>query len=124
MSVTVVMLGLLLGGCSRADVIVVDGIEIYETQWRAAREQIGPIASVELECSELQLTYTLVRRAGRAASVVIVQGCGQRMAYQRVGYQWFSNGGQAGASSGEAAAAQQHNAGHIHHQQVIQSTQR
>lgn len=90
--------GLLVAGCA-GSVVVVDGIEVYESHWMEAQRQVGPRASFELDCPEEQLQFRLFRREGRAPSEVGAEGCGRREVYTRVGQTWFSSGQRAGAEA-------------------------
>ncbi|MFW5920217.1 MAG: hypothetical protein ACOCUS_00150 [Polyangiales bacterium] len=72
--------------------IVVSGTEVYESHWNATLEELEPRASFELDCPTGQLTFSLIRRAGRRPVEVGVEGCGARELYTRVGDTWFGSG--------------------------------
>jgi len=67
------------GGGGR--LIVVNGIQIYEAHWQQAVSQLQPRASADLGCPAGALGFTLVRRVGRSAGEVLVDGCGQQAVY-------------------------------------------
>ena len=95
-------------GCA-GRIVVVDGIEVYEGHWRAAREGVQSVASFPFECPPDALSYSLLRRSGRAVSQVGVTGCGHRDVYTRIGSEWFGSGQREAAADAQQrieAAAQ------------------
>lgn len=69
-------------GCG-SNVIVVNGIEVYEKYWNRAVSDIQPRATYEMQCPAQQLQFELVRREGRHPSEVAVNGCSRRALYAR-----------------------------------------
>ncbi|MDP1828033.1 MAG: hypothetical protein Q8L48_32460 [Archangium sp.] len=67
-----------LSGCA-GNVVMVDGIEIYEKVWDRTKGELARRAAAELNCR--QVDFTLVRREGRAPVEVLVVGCGRRGMY-------------------------------------------
>lgn len=85
----VAALGVLAMSCGR--VIVVDGIRVYEDNWRETTEELTPRASFDFDCAPQGLEFSLLQKAGRHPSSVGVTGCGRRATYTRVGRLWFSD---------------------------------
>jgi hypothetical protein len=105
-------LGLLLAalGASacgpRHQVIVVNGIQVYDNRWRQVIDQLGPRASFELGCPGPQLQFILLRMQGRAPVEVGVQGCGHSAVYLRLLMtdQWVMNSRSEIGSGQESVA--------------------
>lgn len=76
----VVSLGAMLVGCG-GNVIVVNGIEVYEKQWQKVLTDLGPRASYDLNCPRDHLEFTLLKRTGTVPTEVGVAGCGIRATY-------------------------------------------
>lgn len=82
-------------GCSSSEVIVVNGIDVYENHWQQTLDDLGPLASVDLGCPLNHLGFTLIRRTGRAPTEVGVTGCGRGAVYVRPTRMQFIAGGGA-----------------------------
>lgn len=81
-----------LSGCG--SVIVVSGIEVYESAWQEAVEGVAPQASFNLQCDASQIAYSLLRKVRRIPTEVGVEGCGRRAIYIREPYRsapWVLN---------------------------------
>ena len=63
--------------------IIVNGIEVYQSQWDAAVQELSARASFDFHCQTPELQFTLFRRSGRWPSEVGVSGCGQQGVYIR-----------------------------------------
>jgi hypothetical protein len=70
-------------GCGGSNVIVVNGIEVYEKYWNRAVSDITPRATFEMQCPQQQLQFVLMRRDGRHPSEIAVTGCSKRALYAR-----------------------------------------
>jgi len=70
-------------GCGRKPVMRMNGIAVYEHIWVKSVDRLAPQAAYEMNCSEADLAYVLIKRRGRYPSHIGVEGCGQRVVYQR-----------------------------------------
>jgi len=77
----VIGLGALLGACR--EVIVVNGIEVYENNWRKTIDEVGTRAAFDLGCPKEQLQFSLFAKVGKHPSQVGAEGCNKRGSYTR-----------------------------------------
>lgn len=71
-----------LGACAGRQIVVND-IEVYESYWQQATEQVGQRAAFDLHCPREQMQFTLFAKRGRHPTQVGVDGCGSRATYVR-----------------------------------------
>jgi hypothetical protein len=75
------LLALFVTGCATGNVVMVDGIEIYERVWERTKDELGRRAAAELNCGTID--FQLIRREGREPVEVLVRGCARRAMYVR-----------------------------------------
>lgn len=68
---------------SGKDLLTINGIEIYAKYWDQAKQHLQGKAAKKLNCPPDQITWTLKRKGGRAATEIDVSGCGAQASYYR-----------------------------------------
>jgi hypothetical protein len=74
----------LLACAACGQVIVNNGIEVYASRCQRALSEIGPRASIDLDCPASDLQLALLRKQGKVPVSVGVSGCGHRAIYARL----------------------------------------
>lgn len=80
---TLASTGLVSAGCAKKKVIVVNGVEVYETIWNRTLDELHPRVEFDFNCPPGQVEFALLRRVGRYPTEVGVTGCGRRGTFVR-----------------------------------------
>jgi hypothetical protein len=78
------LMALVITSVACGTVIIVDGTEIYEKNWMKATNELAGRVKFDLDCPADQVSFSLLKKVGRHAAEVGVEGCGKKGTYVRV----------------------------------------